>query len=388
MPDEAVAKTDPTMNPRSTLVAIISILGGLLPMLLHAQVPQLLNYQGRVVVGTTNFNGTGQFKFALVNTDGTQTFWSNDGTSTAGSQPAVGVSLPVTNGLYSVLLGDTALGAAMTAIPVGVFNNSDVRLRVWFNDGTAHGWQLLTPDQRIAAVGYAIMAGSVPDGAITTAKIAAGAVTAAQLADGAVGAQQLGAGAVTAGNLAAGAAAANLNASGQSGVGSGGVVLSTNPNATELLNAGYVKLTSIESAERFRSIRNTPPGRRSQHSVVWTGAEMVVFGGLSNTTYYDDGARYDPVLDRWTPLSKVNAPSGRFAHTAVWDGNLGNMIIWGGANGTSTLADGGVYNVASDAWTPIPVSPVIRRDRRQSDDCLGRHFLAGRRRSVEHGRAA
>ena len=33
----------------------------------RAQVPQLVNYQGRVAVGTTNFNGSGTFKFALVN---------------------------------------------------------------------------------------------------------------------------------------------------------------------------------------------------------------------------------------------------------------------------------------------------------------------------------
>ena len=32
-----------------------------------AQVPGLLNYQGRVAVEGTNFTGTGQFKFALVN---------------------------------------------------------------------------------------------------------------------------------------------------------------------------------------------------------------------------------------------------------------------------------------------------------------------------------
>ena len=43
------------------------------------------------------------------------------------------------------------------AIPFSAFTNSDVRLRVWFNDGT-HGSQLLAPDQRIAAVGYAMMA--------------------------------------------------------------------------------------------------------------------------------------------------------------------------------------------------------------------------------------
>jgi hypothetical protein len=34
---------------------------------LHAQVPQLINYQARVAVGGVNFDGPGQFKFALVN---------------------------------------------------------------------------------------------------------------------------------------------------------------------------------------------------------------------------------------------------------------------------------------------------------------------------------
>ena len=60
---------------------------------LHAQVPQLINYQGRVAVGTVNFNGSGSFKFALVDADGTATYWSNDGTSAAGSEPTAAVSL-------------------------------------------------------------------------------------------------------------------------------------------------------------------------------------------------------------------------------------------------------------------------------------------------------
>ncbi len=33
---------------------------------LPAQVPQLINYQGRVAVGAANFSGSGAFKFALV----------------------------------------------------------------------------------------------------------------------------------------------------------------------------------------------------------------------------------------------------------------------------------------------------------------------------------
>jgi hypothetical protein len=164
---------------------------------LHAQVPNLINYQGRVAVGGVNYAGpTGQFKFALVNTAGSISYWSNDGTSQLGGPPFASITLPVTNGLYSVLLGDTTV-TNMTAIPYNVFGNTDVRLRVWFNDGT-HGFQLLTPDQRIGAVGYAMTAAGVQSGGITSAMIANGAVGSAQIANGAVGTAQLAAGALSA----------------------------------------------------------------------------------------------------------------------------------------------------------------------------------------------
>ena len=111
-----------------------------------AQVPQLLNYQGRVAVAGTNFTGTGQFQFALVDANGTTTYWSN-GVGT--------VALAVNKGLYAVLLGDTTV-VNMAAIPVSVFTNSDVRLRVAFDGGV--GLQTFTPDQRLAAVGWAFNA--------------------------------------------------------------------------------------------------------------------------------------------------------------------------------------------------------------------------------------
>src|SRR5437867_212964 len=115
---------------RIALFSVGAVLG-LFCSTLYAQVPQLINYQGRVVVGTTNFDGTGQFKFALVNANGSTTYWSNNGTSTAGSEPTNAVSLTVSKGLYSVLLGDTSVANMTVSIPASVFNNSDVRLRVW-----------------------------------------------------------------------------------------------------------------------------------------------------------------------------------------------------------------------------------------------------------------
>ncbi len=123
-----------------------------------AATPGIVNYQGRVQVNGQDFTGNGQFKFAFVNGAGTVTFWGNDGTSTTGNEPASAVTLTVNKALYSVLLGDTSL-TNMTAIPATVFTNTDVRLRIWFNDGT-NGSQQLFPDQKIAAVGYAMVANS------------------------------------------------------------------------------------------------------------------------------------------------------------------------------------------------------------------------------------
>lgn len=157
-----------------------------------AQVPQLINYQGRVVVGTVNFTGTGQFKFALVNADGATSFWSNDGSSVAGSEPGKAVPVTVTAGLYSLRLGDETL-PNMRTIAASVFAEPDVRLRVWFSDGVT-GFEQLAPDQRYGSAPYAFRAeraDTVADGAVTADKIASSAVTGDKMAPGSISANHL-----------------------------------------------------------------------------------------------------------------------------------------------------------------------------------------------------
>jgi hypothetical protein len=145
------------MNPLRSLLCCAALSAVcLLSAPLVSAAPSLVNHQGRMAVNGVNFEGTGQFKFALVNSTGTITYWSNNGSSTAGSQPTSAVSLPVVKGLYAVLLGDTSL-ANMSALPASVFDNADVRLRVWFNDGT-NGFQQITPDQRLASAPYTLVA--------------------------------------------------------------------------------------------------------------------------------------------------------------------------------------------------------------------------------------
>jgi hypothetical protein len=178
----------------------------------RGQVPQIISYQGVVSAAGSNFNGLGQFKFALVNSNGSATFWSNDGMSVAGSEPTLAVAVPVNQGLFTVLLGDDSQ-TNMTPIPWSVFTNSDVRLRIWFGDGT-NSPILLTPDQRLSSVGYAMMSANLSAGAVTSAQLAPGAVTSQSIANGAITGAQLAANSVTAGALAPGAVtAASLAAS-------------------------------------------------------------------------------------------------------------------------------------------------------------------------------
>ncbi|HCN30066.1 MAG TPA: hypothetical protein DIT64_15270 [Verrucomicrobiales bacterium] len=216
------------------LVILHSSLG-----LLHSQVPQLVSYQGRVAIGTVNFEGTGQFRFALVNAAGTTVYWGNAADTTpADGIPDSAVSLAVTKGLYSVLLGDTSL-TNMAAIPASVWTNADVRLRVWFNDGV-NGNQLLTPDQRLAPYGY------LPDGSISTVKIATGAVDSSLLAANAVTGPKIASNAVNSAKLAS-----NLTLSGTTtGTFSGNLTgnASSATNATSFTGALAGDVTGLQSA--------------------------------------------------------------------------------------------------------------------------------------------
>ncbi|MBC7237584.1 MAG: hypothetical protein H5T69_17215, partial [Chloroflexi bacterium] len=119
--------------------------------------PTVVSYQGQVRVAGQPYTGTGYFKFAIVDAAGATSYWSNDGTSANGSEPVAAVSLGVVNGLFSVLLGDTALAGMTRSLEAMVFSGSERYLRVWFSaDGATY--TLLAPDRRIAAVPYALQA--------------------------------------------------------------------------------------------------------------------------------------------------------------------------------------------------------------------------------------
>lgn len=94
---------------------------------------------------------------------------------------------------------------------------------------------------------------------------------------------------------------------------------------------------------------------REGHTAVWTGSEMLIFGGHNGLAPLDDGAAYDPVTDTWRRLSSDGAPSARYEHTAVWTGT--EMIVFGGIGATGALANGARYRPADDTWSAMPSAP-------------------------------
>lgn len=109
------------------------------------------------------------------------------------------------------------------------------------------------------------------------------------------------------------------------------------------------------------STTNAPEGRGSQ-STVWTGSEVVIWGGFDGTNLLNTGGRYNPISDSWTPTSTTNAPAARAQHSAVWTGS--EMIIWGGLGCglNCNLNTGGRYNPATDTWaTTSTVNPPSAR---------------------------
>ncbi len=58
--------------------------------------------------------------------------------------------------------------------------------------------------------------------------------------------------------------------------------------------------------------------------------------------------------DTWTATSTTNAPLARYSHTAVWTGS--EMIVWGGVGGGDYLETGGRYSPSTDSWTATSIT--------------------------------
>jgi hypothetical protein len=373
--------------------AIIIVLAALALCTAQAQVPSILNYQGRVTVAGTNLTtNAAQFKFALVNSNGTTAYWKNDGTTTTG-EPSSAVTVAVTQGLYSTLLGDISL-ANMAALPATVFTNPNVNLRVWFSAGGTNPFIKLSPDQRLGSSGYALRAASADNvsnvtgdltvaGTLKASKIAAGADADASGANSTVGG---GSNNAAIGNLSTVAGGGPNSATGDGSTVSGGQV-----NGADGQNS-VVGGGSYNSAAGYSAVIGGGEGNKgySEYATIagggnntatngsgavvsggnWnfaSGQNSAIGGGISNSAR----ANYATVAGGWSNSASVqsatvaggekNTAAGLYA--AVGGGLFNNAstnyaTIAGGdssaAGGDWATVGGGRYNTANGLYATVP----------------------------------
>src|SRR5437667_8720277 len=96
--------------------------------------------------------------------------------------------------------------------------------------------------------------------------------------------------------------------------------------------------------------------------------------GANNGSHLNTGGRYNPGTDSWTATSTTGAPAGREVHTAVWTGS--EMIVWGGFNGSSVLNTGGRYNPGTDSWTATSTTSAPAARDIHTAVCTGSQTIA------------
>lgn len=101
---------------------------------------------------------------------------------------------------------------------------------------------------------------------------------------------------------------------------------------------------------------------RELPSAVWTGDEMIVFGGddytISNSPGSGDGAAFNPSNNTWrmlatSPLAEVREP------LTTWTGS--EMFVWGGSVAAGQATHGARYDPATDSWRAIAPAPILGR---------------------------
>lgn len=102
--------------------------------------PETVDYTGRLTVAGQPFSGKGNFKFALLQKDGTRLWTSGDNEAPIEEGiPSGSIALSVRDGAYRVRLGDPSLG--MKKLTSGGSRQAS-QVGIWFDDGT-HGWSFL-----------------------------------------------------------------------------------------------------------------------------------------------------------------------------------------------------------------------------------------------------
>ena len=114
------------------------------------------------------------------------------------------------------------------------------------------------------------------------------------------------------------------------------------------------------AAGAWRTLPEAPVKARTGAVYVWTGREVIVWGGGDpGDAGSSQGAAYDPAMDSWRRIA--DAPGGLNLASGVWTGR--EMIVFGSLLDNRNVADtrtsvGAAYEPETDTWRTLPPSEL------------------------------
>lgn len=131
-------------------------------------------------------------------------------------------------------------------------------------------------------------------------------------------------------------------------------VAAPRPSRTTYPTSAPVTVAALRTAA-WSELPAAPIAARTGAVGVWTGSQMIIWGGSDGNRTYADGAAYNPATRVWTKLPAAPI-SGRAGADYVWTGSV--LFIWGSyADRTDSVTDGAVYSPATRRWTTLPPPP-------------------------------
>jgi hypothetical protein len=138
----------------------------------------------------------------------------------------------------------------------------------------------------------------------------------------------------------------------------------TTGTATTSSTAGTTATATPPIPARWSPLPPAPISGRIAAGTVWTGTEMIVWGGVSDRdgarTAVADGAAYNPTTKRWRTLAAPPAGViGDAGNGSAWTGE--RAIFWAG-NSPDGPAGGAVYDPNTDTWLRLAPGPLGARE--------------------------
>lgn len=123
---------------------------------------------------------------------------------------------------------------------------------------------------------------------------------------------------------------------------------------------GDVALAYEPTADRWRTLPEPPDDLDALDDGiggpgVWTGTVLLM---------WQQGLSFDPKTGTWTSIADYPGPR-RVSPAMIWTGH--EIVVWGGCDasipqcddlGSGLLTDGVIYDVATDSWRPMAASPL------------------------------